>query len=90
MRLAISLAASPSARLGRASAVSPNNTSQRSKSSAFRSGMATCLGMGMPEKRRVPSSTADQKSDSVARCSSQSWIMPLKMGPSASSARALP
>lgn len=89
MRLAISPAASASARFGSAARVSPHSASQRSNSAALRFGIATCLGMGMPVKRRVPSSTADQKSDSVDRCSSQSCTWASNTGPSASSARAL-
>ena len=90
MRCAICIAASAIGRLGSAAVVWPNRTSQRSNKAALRLGMATCVGMGMPAKRRVPSSTADQKSDSRVRCSSQSWTMPLNTGPRSASDRTLP
>lgn len=61
--------------------------SQRWNSSALKPGMAACRGIGAPVKRPVRSRMEDQKSTSLARWVSQSWMRLLKMGPSTSSRR---
>lgn len=65
----------------------PKSVSQRWNSSALRSGSATCLGMGVPEKRAVRRRMDDQKSTSFCRCASHSSMWLSKMGPRTGSLR---